>query len=1425
MLKAATWRPTASTAQLTYGRFSGSGSLLDCVVCPQNASTGNNTGNIDISDCVCRIGFSGVFPANESCSICDAGRVDNDADPATPCVDCQIGFFAPAADTLCVGCQSGQSDHDSNPGTPCRNCATGTYSDDEAIQCADCSPGQYDHDLSAASLCLACGMGKFSARPRAFGNCISCPSGRFQPSVGADSEALCYPCGIGQFAANGSATCETCVAGTFDEDSDPATPCKRCDDIEGLQCFGTVVSPAPGYYMELQVCPEQRPAGTPPLGCEYSDPACAGTPDAQDWVDPVTLNSEPHPGCEAVFTSLGRTEHVCPAGCDYTPAVLTTEEAGNLATLSKCSPSQSCIGGLYGQENCRDTYWRDRCASCKRKHYRLEGECFPCEESMPIWYLISAFIVGFIAAALAIDRFLTNVKNVSQLLAPALILLTFFQTLAILLQVSLSWPPQLRQLMTYFSFINLNIELARPECSIQWDAASKITMILWSPVAFMGLIGLYGMSKVVFHKKNEATGSHEIRIKMESMAIGFFIVASSFFLKGILGGIDCTLNSNGKWYLDMQPDIECDVEYLDADGRRIYEVIRDKAYIGMGLYALIFLGFLRFFLSDEGKHRFAFLTAKMEDEWYWWEVFLLLRKVLIMCSGTFNTSAPERGWYLGSTVIIFSLTCHAYARPFKDPLVDTCEFASLLSTLVIFQGGMVWNIDTTGSLSALLEAMSITLILIVTGLGAVVQYQAFGGRADDPDQFTGAQLRMKSNKALLSLCTQLGIDVSAVVEREQDLTSSGATETASSQKYRDEQLQTQMTERTQQLIDKLESLPATACVNRFCTFWSGAAGEEFIDELNGINKSAEELLLLLWYERAHANRKGVIKELQRRWYVAEILKNDYVRRLMANIRIARSDAIAAADLLEGEAELDAAILVLMDAQAVEISLDVTNIKEKLTTIGRKTFNSGRSGLENGVRGVNRVKGGLKSLKPKPKQSVDMVEGNGDAAVKEPSNEDQEEQQMDNPLAVSRADADQEEQQMDDPLAVSRAPSATSDVADGSPLPDAEGLALSERVLGGTDREETLQPWEAGEAAEPETEQEPEPQPEPGSAASGLTPDQMARKTALRARLREELDTVLQPDTTFDTMAAARLNMTSLIEQYMFNRIRFPDEEESRALSREKDVFIRDDQSNKYRALMPLTIRARADPQVKLMDLHKSAKAKKSKEPVEDIGVVEPGEIISALEVIKERKKPYVRVRFDRGWVTAVTKSGVVQLEKVIPEEDVEERGSTKLQKLRRRSTKRKADETQAAPEEQSSNKAEPAAKPDPTRIVVPADDHPAHPAFDDGNLETARAVASALASYLNTEPDAYKIGDKEPDPNQGWSIGFGGMYAALMTDPETRRQHRYDAAIEVFSKKLFHLSHADESQPATRATQVMLAYSDNDRHLEELDEAMGLFGF
>ena len=62
-----------------------------------------------------------------------------------------------------------------------------------------------------------------------------------------------------------------------------------------------------------------------------------------------------------------------------------------------------------------------------------------------------------------------------------------------------------------------------------------------------------------------------------------------------------------------------------------------------------------------------------------------------MCCGLFNTSTPERGWFIGSGVIIIALCMHSYARPYKDDLIDMVEFVSLLSTLLIFQMGMVWQ--------------------------------------------------------------------------------------------------------------------------------------------------------------------------------------------------------------------------------------------------------------------------------------------------------------------------------------------------------------------------------------------------------------------------------------------------------------------------------------------------------------------------------------------------------------------------------------------------------------------------------------------------------------------------------------------------------------------------------------------------------------
>ena len=42
--------------------------------------------------------------------------------------------------------------------------------------------------------------------------------------------------------------------------------------------------------------------------------------------------------------------------------------------------------------------------------------------------------------------------------------------------------------------------------------------------------------------------------------------------------------------------------------------------------------------------------------------------------------------------MVVSLVLHAFATPYEDALVDWCEFISLVSTLFIFQAGVVFKV-------------------------------------------------------------------------------------------------------------------------------------------------------------------------------------------------------------------------------------------------------------------------------------------------------------------------------------------------------------------------------------------------------------------------------------------------------------------------------------------------------------------------------------------------------------------------------------------------------------------------------------------------------------------------------------------------------------------------------------------------------------
>lgn len=160
------------------------------------------------------------------CVPCPAGYTDHDADPTSPCSNCDrrggSGAYVPegsvgTCETARVPCPSGTTDHDKTLSTPCARCAPGAHVASTGMQgsCRPfrCKTGTTDHDSDSSTPCMACTGVK------------------------------------GAFAPPGSSgPCELlmCEAGLVDADGDAATPCVTCDgaleyqDLVGQQACKTV---------------------------------------------------------------------------------------------------------------------------------------------------------------------------------------------------------------------------------------------------------------------------------------------------------------------------------------------------------------------------------------------------------------------------------------------------------------------------------------------------------------------------------------------------------------------------------------------------------------------------------------------------------------------------------------------------------------------------------------------------------------------------------------------------------------------------------------------------------------------------------------------------------------------------------------------------------------------------------------------------------------------------------------------------------------------------------------------------------------------------------------------------------------------------------------------------------------------------------
>jgi hypothetical protein len=537
---------------------------------------------------------SSVVAMDDCWQLCPVGFEDADCDVNTPCTRCRPGSYSPGGTFTeetkceacapgtyapqlslvadCVGCPQGTADADLNSWTECIECVSGKIAVKESSGLPE--PTELGLlALSNASRCYECPAGQFFDTLPAGGiDCTNCQIGRYNPTSGSISEDDCQMCAAGSWSfVNGSAWCDPCPVNSFRRSRDYG--CQPCSD-EAYKCDdpGLVVpTAAAGHYIAMESM-----SNVPP---QYLDPGL-------DALRRFYYKCSPFVACVGTCTARELDDEQPDFG--------------------------QCRGGI-GSMSCSTGYTGLRCASCvaydstrgdeecvdanPNGYYRLNDLCEPCPCSWltpTILILIAGLIL--VIVMVAVDYILRDTDHASAIFAPVMICVSFFQTLGLLLDLDIEWPPQLRELLSAFNALNINIELARPECSGKFGAKEKLLFTLTLPFFTLACLGVYALVKYLMGRgvdpelyKRLHGGTLLVVLigRILTATTAAFMLGSIFFLRRVLMTWVCTPPEipGGPTYLVVEPDIEC------SDTDEQYSALHAWAYLGLVVYISAFAAF------------------------------------------------------------------------------------------------------------------------------------------------------------------------------------------------------------------------------------------------------------------------------------------------------------------------------------------------------------------------------------------------------------------------------------------------------------------------------------------------------------------------------------------------------------------------------------------------------------------------------------------------------------------------------------------------------------------------------------------------------------------------------------------------------------------------------------------------------------------
>jgi len=236
---------------------------------------------------------------------------------------------------------------------------------------------------------------------------------------------------------------------------------------------------------------------------------------------------------------------------------------------------------------------------------------------------------------------------------------------------------------------NFSLELAKPECSVAFNFQTRLMDTIAMPFCYGLMMALFGGVQLALGKTRGEVSQK--LVQFASLGLSFL---SIFFLKGIAQGFVCD-EAN---FLRAEPQVVCDRSATCEEGKPCYSTIFALSVSGVVMYVIAFLTqtyHLRRDHKNEDREldRYFFWTDSMEPDYYYWEMIIIVRKVLMMLMSVVFAEDVGLGWMAGVVVLLVSLCAHSYASPYIDSTVDFCEMVGLLGAAITYLSGLVFTLQ------------------------------------------------------------------------------------------------------------------------------------------------------------------------------------------------------------------------------------------------------------------------------------------------------------------------------------------------------------------------------------------------------------------------------------------------------------------------------------------------------------------------------------------------------------------------------------------------------------------------------------------------------------------------------------------------------------------------------------------------------------